>query len=135
MKKYLKLLVFIAALFAAKSASAAPRQAVLPFEIGIASSTAFVQVTTGSGWLFDVHKTSGTAADFTVCFDTGSVSGLGLTLDGTVAAPRIATVFITATNTTTGLPNRAASTGIGFTNGLACANSAAQRSTIFYRQE
>lgn len=135
-KKLLVVLAFAAigtAFYGPRPAyAAAPPNSISQFELGVGTGTTITQVTTSSGFLYDIVLSSGAAGDYAVCWDSGSVTGIALTSDGTSSAPRFPTVFVTATNTTSSYPAHVPP--IGFSNGLVCASSAAgRRVNILYR--
>ena len=128
-----KLLVALFVLFALSLArlsyaanSGAPSGSINSFEIGQATGTAPVLVTSGTGSLADIIISTGAAADFVQCFDSASATGYTATavaLAGTSTAPKIGQLSVAATNTTTGFP--AGTPSQYFANGLVCLKSAA----------
>jgi hypothetical protein len=100
------------------------RAAMTVYEIGTSTpiNTAVV-IATGSGWA-DVEISTGAAGDYLVVWDSSATTNVGLALDGTTSAPpakRIATIPVTATNTSYTLPGNKARY---FANGLTVIKSA-----------
>lgn len=118
------------------SPRAAHAGSVTSQEIGESSTTAFVPITVGTGILLDISKSSGTAGDYTVCFDSGSVSGLTLTLSTPANGStmrRLPALFVSTTSTTTNWPARMPA--LPYSHGLMCANSSNGKSFIIYRPD
>ena len=96
-------------------------------ELGASSGTAVVLCTAAQSTLYNIMIDSGAAGDFAVCYDSASTSGwtAGLSQDGNSNAPRLASVSVTATNTTTALPASVPIHARNAANGIVCTKSAA----------
>ncbi len=96
------------------------------FELGVSTpARVAVLFAVGAGNLSQVVIGTAAAGDYCAFYDSASVSGLNDGLDGSLVnkAPRIATLAVTATNTTTPLPVGA---GMPFVNGCVGVCSAAR---------
>lgn len=134
MKRFQKSLlagIFVLGISALKVFAAAPNT----YNIYIATTQAIVS---GSGTLFSIGISSGNPGDYVVCYDTYSLTGNFATTQGTTAFPELARIFVSSVNSSANGPV----TGypppnfpiLNFSIGLTCAQSAAQRAFIWYRQ-
>lgn len=98
----------------------------------ISSGTSCNFVASGGGTLFSISISSGAAGEYAVCYDTTSCTGITTTFIPSPTVPEVMRVFVAATNTTTGPP--ASQPIVNFNNGLACIQSVAERTKIYWRQ-
>lgn len=131
MKKYIAAVFILGALFFSPKSVFAVAPSVM--ELTPSTGTTVTLITTGPGTLFNIVMSTGTAADQAVCYDSSDTFHVsGVNMIGTAANPELARVAVTASNTTTGLP--VSGPIINFNLGLACVQSAAQRTKIYFRQ-
>jgi len=127
MKKLLIIGLFLSCFGLSKVNAAGPNVSNL-----ISSGTSSTLLAVGPGTLFNIVIASGAAGEYAVCYDSASASGITTTLFPSASVPEIARVFVAASNTTTGLPSPAHL--YNFTNGLACIQSVAERTQVYWRQ-
>ncbi len=147
MKSIIKKLAVLLALAAglcvsAPAFAAVPSSSVSSYQIGPSTGTGtYVLVVAGSGWLYDVHLTSGTVGDYAVCYDSASVTGYsGVAFAGTTTAPLLADVFVSSVPVSgvTGPFSPIDSSGgriptVGYGNGIVCVKNNSDWANIYYR--
>lgn len=120
--------------------AATPGGSLQTYEIGPSTASGtFVLLDSGAGWVYDVIMSSGAAGTYAVCYDSASVSGLTLDGFGTSAAPQFPPAFIVQVGTVTigaaNWPRSAQQFGIGYGNGLACAQSSSGRTYVLWKEQ